>query len=142
MKLGCGITGLAVVHNFPKMIKEDWTLSVAPKLANFANVQGSSAKKYDFYPQSSNAKNDRLSFLFILICETWQWYYQFGCGANFGVVQNFPKWTGFCQRSPNTPILPIFGGQVRKSVKLFHQNFNAKTDRLSFLFAMICDTWQ
>ena len=68
-----------------------------------------------------------------------------GCGiTGLAVVRNYPKMTkrtGFCQRLPNSPILSIFGGQVRKIVNICHQSFNAKTDRLSFLFVMICETW-
>ena len=51
------------------------------------------------------------------------------------------KRTEFWQRGPNMPILSIFGCQVRKNVKFFTQSLNAKTDRLSFLFVMICETW-
>ena len=37
----------------------------------------------NFYPQRFNAKTDWLFFLFVMICETWPWYYRFGCGALF-----------------------------------------------------------
>ena len=37
--------------------------------------------------------------------------------------------------------LPIFGGQLQKNMYFYLQSFNAKTDQLSFLFAIVCKAW-
>jgi len=60
------------------------------------------------------------------------------------VVINFPKVikkTEFCQRRPNMPILPIFGGQVQIFWSFYPQSSKIKTDELSLLFVMIFKTW-
>ena len=133
------MTGLAVVSNFPKVTRKDWILSVAPKRADFADFRRSSAKNCEYlsskfqcknWPAILPLRNDMWSLAVVL--PVWLWCV---------ITQKWQKRTGSCQRRPNALILPIFGGWVRKIVNIFHQSFNAKTDQLSFLFAMICETW-
>ena len=40
-------------------------------------------KIVNFVPQSFNAKTDQLSLLFVVVCETWPWYYWFNYGVSF-----------------------------------------------------------
>ena len=54
---------------------------------------------------------------------------------------HFWEITHHCHLRPKMMILTIFGGQVWKIVNICHQSFNAKTDRLSFLFVMISEAW-
>ena len=125
--------------SFRKSDKSDEILSSAPKNTPILPIfVGWVWKIVNFVPQSFNAKTDQLSFLFVLVCETWPWF------TGLLMVCHFPKVTkrtGFCQRRPNTPILPIFSGQMWNNVNIFPQSFNAKTDQLSFLFIMIHETW-
>ena len=58
------------------------------------------------------------------------------------VFPKVTKKTGFCHQRPNTPILPIFGDQLLKFLNVYPQSFKAKTDQLSFLFGMVCETWR
>ena len=138
MKLACGIIGLAVVCNFPKVTKKDWILSAAPKPANFAGFRRSSAKIGNFCPQRCNAKTDQLSFLFVTI-------FKFGCGiTSLAEMHNFPKVTKknwILSAVPKHTDFFVLGCQVQKTEILYPQCFNAKTDQLSFLFVMICETW-
>ena len=39
-------------------------------------------------------------------------------------------------------ILPFLGGQLQKIVYFYPHSFNAKTDQLFFLIAMVCKTWR
>ena len=104
--------------------------------ADFANCWQLITKNVIFTLKVSIKKTDWLSLLFVMVCETWLWYYWFVHSASF--LKRYKK--DWIQR-PKTPILPIFGGQLRKIENFYLQNFNAKTDRLSFLFIMICETW-
>ena len=127
---------------FPKVTKKDWSLSAAPNhanFANFANFQRSSAKQCEYFSTKFQCKNwpailplNNDIWNLALILMDWLWWL---------ISQKWQKRNVFCQRRSNTPILPIFSGRVQKNVNIFHQNFNAKTDRLSFLFVMICETW-
>ena len=73
------------------------------------------------------------------------WYVKLGHGIiSLAVACHIPKVTkntGYCHQRPNTPILPIFGWWLRKMVVFSLQSFNAKTDWLSFLFVLVCETW-
>ena len=83
MKLGRGNIGLAVVRNFPKVTKNYWILSAVLIHADFANFRWSSAKKCEYFSSKFQCKNDRLSFLFEMTCETWLWHDRFGSGTSF-----------------------------------------------------------
>ena len=96
------MTGLSLVSNFLKVTKKDWILSAAPKRADFADFRRSSAKIVNIFHQSYNAKTDRLSILFLMICEGWV----FKC--------------------PKAPILPIFGGRVQKNCEYFSSKCQCK----------------
>ena len=70
-----------------------------------------------------------------------QWYVNIGHGITslaLGDFQKVTKWTGFCDQRSNTQHLIIFGIQVCKSGVFYPESLNAKTDRLSFPFVMIC----
>ena len=67
-----------------------------------------------------------------------QWYVNIGHGITGLALGHFPKGTkrtGFCDQRPNTQFLLIFGAQIGI---IYPESFNAKTDRLSFPFVMIC----
>ena len=98
-----------------------------------AIVCGQVQKIGNFYPQRFNAKTDWLFFLFVMICETWPWYYRFGCGALF------PK-------SDKKVMDSVSGAQTRQfclvqQIRNFYpQSSKANTGQLSFLFVMIFET--
>ena len=137
-KLGSGITGLVVARHFSKVTK-DWILSSANKNADFANFWRSIAKNCNNLPSKFQCKNwpfilhlwDGMQNL-ALVLPVWLWCV---------ISQKWQKRTGFCHQRLKTLILPIFSGQLRKIVMFYLPSLNAKTDWLSFLFAMVCQTW-
>jgi hypothetical protein len=57
VKLGRGITGLAVGRNFPKVTKKDWILSAAPIYVDFDDFWRSSAKNCEYFSSKFQCKN-------------------------------------------------------------------------------------
>ena len=91
-----------------------------------------------FYPLSFNAKTDWLYFLFTMVCKTW-----YGI-TTLVVSHHFPKVTKkdcIMSSEPQIPNFSIIGGHVRKFVNFYSQSLYAKTDRLSFHIAMVCESW-
>ena len=128
-RFGCGVY-------FPKSDKKGLDFVSSAQTRQFSAVKCEtmliflhkvSMQKLTSYPSSLN---DIWNLAMVLLA--WLWCI---------ISQKWQNRNGFCQRRPNAPILPIFGGWVLKIVNIFHQSFNAKTHRLSFLFVMICETW-
>ena len=145
MKLGCGITGLAVVRNYPKMTKRTGFCQRRPSAPILPIFGGHMRKIVNICHQSFNAKTDRLSFLFVMICEASLCYYPFGCGlTGLSVVRNSPKLPKKNWILSAVPIHADFADFCRSSAKkceYFSSKFQCKNDRLSFLFEMTCETW-
>ena len=72
-----------MTHHIPKVTKQDCILSSAPKHTNVANFQWSIAKKLLIFTIKISTQTDRLTFSFVMVSETWWWYYRFGRGASF-----------------------------------------------------------
>ena len=100
-----------------------------PKHNDFSIFGGQVQKIGNFYPQKFQCKN-RLPLCNDMWNLTVVWLVWLWCVTS----QKWQKRTGFCQRRPNMQILSIFSGQMRNNDNIFPQSFNAKTDRLSFLF--------
>ena len=98
-------------------------------------------KSVNFYPQSFNEKSNWISFPFVMVCETWPWYYRFGCGASYAISEKIkrilssaPKHADFA----NLQQFSIINNSKGWKIKL--DTINIKSDRLLYLFDLIVDT--
>ena len=94
---------LNVGGHFRKVTKRTRFCHQRPKTQILPIVGGQLQKNVNLYPQSFNVKTDWLSFLFVLVYETWQWYHVAGHSVPF------PKSDIKCQRTfwavPAQPLL-------------------------------------